>query len=63
MLEQLSLINPPVLDKLSPDTINNAVTDLFEHINIAVEEHIPTKRCKSIKQKFNSTIERFRILT
>ena len=56
MKEQLSPINPPVLDKLSPDIIDNAVTDLFEHINLAIEENIPTKRCNSIKQNFNSPI-------
>ena len=33
MKEQLSTINPPVLDKISPDSIDNAVNDLFEHIN------------------------------
>ena len=41
--EKLSPIIPPVLDKESPNTIDNAVVDLFEHINIASRENIPMK--------------------
>ena len=56
MKDRLSPINPPDLDKASPDIIDNAVNNLFEHINIATEENIPLKRYKSIKQNFNSPL-------
>ena len=56
MKEKLSSINPPALDKVSPDTIDNAVTDLFEDINTAAKENIPLKKHKTIKQNFNSPI-------
>ena len=42
--------------KESPNTIDNAVVDLFEYINIALAENIPMKKYKSIKQNFNSPI-------
>ena len=56
MKDRLLPINPPDLDNASPDTIDNAVNNLFEQINIATEENIPLKRYKSIKQNFNSPL-------
>ena len=58
MKDRLSPINPPDLDKASPDTIDNAVNNLFEQINIATEENIRKykKRYISIKQYFNSPL-------
>ena len=56
MKDRLLPINPPDLDNASPDTIDNAVNNLFDQINIATEENIPLKRYKSIKQNFNSPL-------
>ena len=52
----LAPINPPVLDKHSPDATDNAINDLFNHIQNAAKIHIPTKKYKKIKQNFNSEI-------
>ena len=47
---------PPALDKQSPAAIDNATTNLFEHIHNAATECIPNKKYKKIKQNFNSPI-------
>ena len=49
-------ISPPNLDKQRPAEIDNAITELFEHIQEASSEHIPLKRNTVIKQNFNSPI-------
>ena len=47
---------PPDLDKLKPADIDNAVTRLFELIDNASSDTIPSKKHKQIKQNFNSPI-------
>ena len=49
-------IIPPNLDKHRPADIDNAIIQLFEHIQEASSEHIPVKRNTKIKQNFNSPI-------
>ncbi|CAL4085521.1 unnamed protein product, partial [Meganyctiphanes norvegica] len=54
--EKLLPVIPPVLDKHIPAEIDNSVTQLFEHIQKASEEHIPLKNYKKKKQNFNSPL-------
>ena len=54
--EQLIPVIPPNLDKQSPAQIDNATNQLFTHIQIAANEHIPPINYKKIKQNFNSPL-------
>ena len=49
-------VNPPNLDKISPQEIENSLNTLFDHIKRAADEDIPLKKHKKIKQNFNSQI-------
>ena len=53
---KLMPVTPPVLDKQKPTEIDNATTQLFNHIGNATSECIPSLRCKKIKQNFNSPL-------
>ena len=54
--QKLIAITPPVLDKQKPSEIDNAITNLFEHINNASSDCIPPIKQKKIKQNFNSPV-------
>ena len=49
-------IIPPNFENQKPADIDNAIDDLFEHINSASSECIPLRNHKKIQQNFNSPI-------